>query len=304
MRDTVKDGDYVSIVVDSTGNLRRKLEFRVNPHGSVSDVLQNPVSNRYIYDWDTRWESAAARTPEGYVVEMAIPLDSVKPPKTKPGEHPKWVVLFKRSYPRAVDHTFGAIYLFQRESNVEIFESKRHLEILPYYIFHPDEERSRDEPFEQVKEHDNHEAGVDLKLFFDPATTLSATINPNYTEVEADIARESIDNPFVPFQPEKRAFFQEGRDLYSTLMPVVYTRNIVLPNFGLNFSHGGRRISTGGIWVDDESTKLIMPDNLSSDTVEIVERPGKSMTLRYVTGAKGSSLGFLGTARTGTDYSN
>ena len=31
IRDGVKDDDYVSIVIDATGNLRRKFEFRVNP---------------------------------------------------------------------------------------------------------------------------------------------------------------------------------------------------------------------------------------------------------------------------------
>ena len=70
LRDAVKDSDYVSLVVDATGNLRRKFEFRVNPHGSKADVLQNTVSNRYIYDWDTRWESEAKITTQGYVVEM------------------------------------------------------------------------------------------------------------------------------------------------------------------------------------------------------------------------------------------
>ncbi|NIY18200.1 MAG: hypothetical protein GWM98_26720, partial [Nitrospinaceae bacterium] len=57
--------------------------------------------------------------------------------------------------------------------------------------------------------------------------------NPNYTDVEADIARDSINNAFTPFQPEKRSFFQDSRELYSTQMPLVYTRNIVQPDYGL-----------------------------------------------------------------------
>ena len=88
-RDGVKDGDYVSIVIDTTGNLRRKFEFRVNPHGAMADVLQNTVSNRYIYDWDTRWEAAASITDEGYVAEMEIPLNSLKQPRTGEGKRPR-----------------------------------------------------------------------------------------------------------------------------------------------------------------------------------------------------------------------
>jgi hypothetical protein len=304
LRDGVKDGDYVSIVIDPTGNLRRKLEFRVNPHGSVSDVLQNTISDRYIYDWDTRWEAEAKITPQGYVVEMEIPFDSIKHPRVEEGKIPAWLVLMKRTYPRAVDRTFGAVYIFQKENVSGLATRNKRLELIPYYIFHPDEKRKSGEKFEQIKDHENHDIGGDIKLVLDSATTASATIHPNYTDVEGDIARNSINNSFTPFQPEKREFFQDGRDLYSTTMPVVYTRNIVQPEFGLNFSHVGRKISTGGMWISDESTELIMPDNLGSEKVEITDLPGDLYAARYATGEKGSSTGIIATARTGDDYNN
>jgi len=303
IRDGVKDDDYVSIVIDATGNLRRKFEFRVNPHGALTDVLQDQVSNRYIYDWDTRWDATAKITSTGYVVEMEIPLDSIKQPAIKSGETPTWLVLFKRTYPRAVDRTFGAVYLFQKETPLEKVSKKRQLDIMPYFIFHPDEERNKGEPFDQVKDHDNYDAGMDLKLAIDSATFVAATINPNYTEVEADIARNSINNPFTPFQPEKREFFQNGRELYTTYMPVVYTRNILKPKYGLGISHTGQKLSTGGFFVDDRATVLIMPDNLGSEEVEVVLL-SNSTALRYITGKKGTAVGLLATARTATDYKN
>ena len=303
-RDGVKDGDYVSIVVDPTGNLRRKFEFRVNPSGAISDVLQNTVSNRYIYDWDTRWESAAAITPEGYVVEMEIPFDSLKQPRVQEGKNPAWLVILKRSYPRAVDRIFGSVYIFQTKTTATLAGRKKQLDLIPYYIFHPDEKRKSGQPFEQIKDHENHEAGIDLKLTVASSTSVAATINPNYTDVEGDIARDSINNSFTPFQPEKREFFQDGRDLYSTFMPIVYTRNVIDPKFGLNFSHTGRKISTGAMWMSDQTTELVMPDNLGSEKVEVDDFPGKLMAARYVTGKKGSAIGLLATARTGTNYSN
>lgn len=302
-RDATKEDDYVSIIVDPIGNLLRKFEFRVNPHGVLSDVLQNPVSNRYIYDWDTLWDAAANITPTGYVVEMAIPYDSIKHTPAKEGEIPKWVTILKRSYPRAVDRTFGAIYILERAAEAEPIKPEKKLELIPHYIFHPDEKRKKGEPFEQVKDVNNHDVGMDVKLILDPATTVSATIRPNYTEVEADIARDSISNPFVPFQPEKRKFFQDGRDLYATYMPIVYSRQILQPKFGLNY-YSGKKVSTGGFWVSDEGTKLIMPDNLGSDKVELETRPGKSMAFRAIAGKKGTAYGLLGTIRTGENYNN
>ena len=303
IRDGVKDDDYVSIVIDATGNLRRKFEFRVNPHGAITDVLQDQVSNRYIYDWDARWDAAAAITSEGYVAEMAIPLDSIKQPTIKEGQTPTWLVLFKRTYPRAVDRTFGAVYLFQSDKDHAHVGRTRQLDLIPYVIYHPDEERNRGERFEQVTDHDNYEAGADLKLAINSATFVAATINPNYTEVEADIARQSINNPFTPFQPEKREFFQNGRELYTTYMPIVYTRNITQPKYGAGISHTGQKLSTGGFYISDRVTQLIMPDNLGSDKVE-VNLPGRSLGLRYVSGKKGTAFGLLATARTATNYRN
>jgi hypothetical protein len=156
LKDGVKDGDYVSIVIDTTGNLRRKLEFRVNPHGSVTDVLQNTISDRYIYDWDTRWKAEAEITSSGYVVEMEIPIASIKQPKLEVGKTANWLVILKRTYPRSIDRTFGAVYIFEKEIRSELFvQRKKRLEMIPYMIYHPDEERNKDERFEQIKDHDN-----------------------------------------------------------------------------------------------------------------------------------------------------
>jgi hypothetical protein len=300
----VKDDDYVSIVVDPTGNLRRKYEFRVNPHGTKADILQDTVSNRYIYDWDTRWTAEAAITDSGYVVEMEIPLDSIRHPKVKPGESASWLVILKRAYPRAVDRTFGSVFTFRKDSPHITAGSWKRVEIKPYYIFHRDEDRKSGEEFEQTEDHSKNEIGIDAKLVIDSATAVAVTINPNYTEVEADIARESINNTFTPFQPEKRDFFQDSRELYSTLMPTVYTRNIIEPDYGLDLSHVGQRSSSGGLWISDKSTKLIMPDNLGSEKVEVDGFDNHTMAFRYMSGEKGSATGLIGTVRTGTDYSN
>ena len=301
--DGVKDDDYVSVVLDPTGSLRRKFEFRVNPHGSRTEVLQDAVSNRYIYDWDTRWKSAARISETGYQVEIEIPLDSIKSPPDSGTKDTPWLVFFKRSYPRAVDRTFGGIYLFDR-GDAEVTQPRRKkFELIPYVIFNPEEGRDSGEPFKKLTDSENYGAGFDLKLVFDSATSLSATVNPNYTDVEADIARDSINNPFTPFQPEKRAFFQEGRDLYSSLMPVVYSRNIVQPDVGLSFSRTGRDLSSGAFWIDDDNTELIMPDNLGSDQVEL-DTKSESMALRATAGRKGTAYGGMLTGRTGEGYSN
>ena len=303
--DTVKDGDYVSLVVDPTGNLRRKFEFRVNPHGTRTDVLQDTISNRYIYDWDTRWDSAATIGKSGYVVEMQIPFESIRQPVLKEGEKPRWVVVLKRSYPREVDRTFGSVFTFEKDEALSSRTRQKRIELKPHLIYHRDEDRDGPgEDFVQTDDHERVEVGLDGKFVFNSGMSLAATINPNYTDVEADIARDSINNPFTPFQPEKRDFFQDSREVYTTYMPVVYTRNIVSPDYGLDLSRIGHKTTSGALWVSDRDTKLVMPDNLGSETVDIEGRDSNNLAMRYMTGTKGTGTGFLGTFREGTDYYN
>lgn len=315
--DGVKDDDYVSVVIDPTGNLRRKYEFRVNPSGSKSDVLQNTVSDRYIYDWDTEWQASAKITDKGWLVEIAIPIDSLKQPATKGDEQNQWALILKRSYPRMIDRTMGGIYIIhppnptasekivtQGSSGEVIQEVSQNLQLYPYAIWHPAEKRKYQQTFEQDVEIEEVEAGIDLSLTINSGTKISATINPNFTDVEADIARDSINNPFNVFQPEKRRFFQEDMDLYSTLMPLVYTRNILNPDTGVSVSHETRRAASGMFWASDTDTEVIMPDNLGSEKVEIDSFENDSMAARYVTAAGGSAYGVLGTVRTADDYKN
>ncbi len=87
-------------------------------------------------------------------------------------------------------------------------------------------------------------------------------------------------------------------------MPVVYTRNIVQPEYGLTFSHTGKKISTGALWIQDEATELIMPDSLGDEKVEIDALRGDLFAARYVTGEKGSATGLMLTGRTAEDYYN
>jgi len=110
--DATKNDDYVSIIIDPTGTLAKKYEFRVNPHGSLSDVLQDTISDRYIYDWDTDWEGAAQINDNGYTVEIAIPFGSIRSPEKAEGQDHKGAVILKRSYPRRVDRTLGAFFLY------------------------------------------------------------------------------------------------------------------------------------------------------------------------------------------------
>jgi hypothetical protein len=320
--DASKEDDYVSVIIDPTGSLAKKYEFRVNPDGTLSDVLQDTLSDRYIYDWDTEWTGAARRTDSGYTVEIAIPAGAIHVPERDYTEKSQGLIILKRSYPRSIDRILATYLYFERTkskdsgaadslSAVDIKDPEdRDIPILPgrlsltaHYIFHLDETRDVDGDFEQAEDRDEHSFGIDAKYDFSTSKTLAITINPNYTEVEADIAKQSINNPFTIFQPEKRTFFKSVTEYYNSLIPVVYTRNIINPRLGASFVGDNGVDSFSAFAADDRETQVIVPDNLGSDKIELLES-SYSAAFRYRYSRNRKTVGITGTYRKNDDYHN
>ena len=314
-RDSSKDDDYVSIVIDPTAQGAKLYEFRVTPHGVLTDVLQDNISDRYLYDWDTDWQAAAKITEPGYVVEMAIPRWSLKLPRTPEGDLTPGLVILKRSYPRSIDSYMVTFFRYQldKESIEQLLalepdaakeeRDKKRLKLTPHIIYHPHDERGVGDEWERSDEHELHAAGFGLKYYLSNSSSLNLTVNPNFTEVEADIARDSINNPFIPFKPEKREFFQDVGEYFTTQMKAVYTRNIIEPEIGFSYLSSEGKGSVGAFWVNDRQTEVIMPDTFGSDTVELTDH-SKSGAF-HVQFPKGiQTIGLLGTYRSGESYHN
>ncbi len=323
-RDASKEDDYVSIIIDPTGTLAKKYEFRVNPHGTLSDVMQDTISDRYIYDWDTEWDAAAEINENGYSVEIAIPVGSIRSPTRFQDADHRGAIILKRSYPRRVDRTLGTFLLYSTRgekageitavpsqadettaiaSSDENIERQNKINYRPHYIYHLDEKRSIGGEYEKVDEHKLHAAGIDIDYHINSAQTLSFTLNPNYTDVEADIARQSINNPFVVFKPEKRRFFRSSTEYYNTLIPTVYTRNVIQPRWGISYIRDDVYSSFGAFGVNDKETEVIIPDTFGSDKVELLET-SKSAAMRYRYSKNRRSFGLVGTLRTAEGYHN
>ena len=60
------------------------------------------------------------------------------------------------------------------------------------------------------------EAGVSIRWGITPDLTANLTINPDFSQVEADVAQLDVNNRFALFYPEARPFFLEGADYFKT----------------------------------------------------------------------------------------
>jgi len=61
---------------------------------------------------------------------------------------------------------------------------------------------------------------------------MTATANPDFSQVEADIGQVTLNQRFALFYPEKRPFFLEGLEQFDTPNQLIYMRRIVQPVFG------------------------------------------------------------------------
>ena len=71
--------------------------------------------------------------------------------------------------------------------------------------------------------------GGDLRWGLTPNLTMNGTVNPDFSQVEADVGQIPGDVRFALFFPELRPFFVEGNEQFDTPNQLVYTRRIGQP---------------------------------------------------------------------------
>ncbi|MCP3996187.1 MAG: hypothetical protein GY722_14170, partial [bacterium] len=133
---------------------------------------------------------------------------------------------------------------------------------------------------------------------------LSATLNPDFSQVEADVAQLDVNTRFALFFPERRPFFLEDADFFDTHLNAVFTRNVADPTWGLRATAKAGKNAFGTFVAEDELTNLIFPGNQGSDG-DSFDFETRDAVLRYRRDLKGNStLGALYTSREGDGYSN
>lgn len=315
-RDRAYRDDYVGIMLDTFNDKRRGYEFFVNPLGVQMDLARNEVGGDRTEDdtWDAIWSSAGRLTPEGYVVEAAIPFSSLRFPRTA-GEQ-AWRLAPFRAYPRKVRHQVFSIPL-QRDNNcffcqIPLFVGfsgiapGRNLEIDPTLTTQRTDDLEDTGDLES-RWHDGSfktEAGVSARWGITPNLSLNVALNPDFSQVEADSARLATNTRYALFFPEKRPFFLEGADIFSTPLTAVYTRTIADPRWGGKISGKTGPQAFGVFVARDRTTNLLFPSNAGSD-LDTYEKGNTSGVLRYRRDiGESSAVGVIATSREGDDYSN
>jgi hypothetical protein len=309
-RDDAWSDDWVAVILDTFNDERRNYLLGVNPLGVQLDTIEAwPEGNG---EWDGIWHSAAKITDWGWTAELKIPFSTLRFQRSSGPQ--LWGFDAIRGYPRLRWHKMGAFprdrsnncYLCQA-IKIEGFDGVspgRNLEVVPTLTAARTETRE-DFPHGPLDSSDYEtEAGITARWGFTPNLTLAATLNPDFSQVEADARQLDINEPFALFFPEKRPFFMEGADFFETLFDAVYTRTIRDPSWGLKLTGKEGRHTVGAYVAEDDVTNLIFPGSQGSGGTSLAMQ-STAAVLRYKHDIGNRyTLGFLLTDREGHSYFN
>ncbi len=310
-RDRIGADDWVAVILDTFNDERRSFGLLVNPLGVQNDFVETEGGNGGG-EWDTIWESAGAITDWGYAVEMRVPFSSLR---FQRAEGPQtWGFDAIRSYPRSQRHHIG---LFPRDRalncylcqaiKLEGFEGVtpgKNLEIVPTLTAVRTDQRDDVPDGELAAGATDIEAGITGRWGVTPNLTLSGTVNPDFSQVEADARQLEVNERFALFFPEKRPFFMEGADFFSTRLRVLHTRTMHDPSWGVKVSGKEGDHTLGAYVVQDTVTNLLFPGSQGSDDTTL-ETESTAAALRYKRDLGSRfTLGAFYTGREGDSYSN
>jgi len=312
-RDTAFNDDFVGIVLDTFNDQRRAFEFFVNPFGVQMDMIQDDVNRNESDAWNAIWDSAGQINATGFTAELAIPFSQLRFPRVD-GDL-TWGIQVLRFRPRdqrvrlsnSPQDRNRSCYLCQLDkfTGFANAEPGKALEVVPTLTSARSDTRpSGAAPGVLVEGDFETEAGLGVRWGITPDLTLDATLNPDFSQVEADVAQLQENTQFALFYPESRPFFLEGEDYYSSPLQAVFTRTVADPDVGAKFTGRTGKNTIGVFATDDTVTNLLFPGPLGSSS-ESLDQDNDAFVGRYTRGIGSlSTIGALVTSRQGDGYSN
>jgi hypothetical protein len=260
-RDNIFGEDWIDVDIDAMGNRQFTLENACNPLGIQGDLI-NSASGGESADPDWVWYSAGRVVADGYIVEMRIPLKSIK---FKSGENVTMHMGFYRnqshsgtnsSWPQ-IDQKIG----YFNSLTPVVFEKlnkQLRLEALPAVTYGGIWDRQSPEKWSAAD--DATQVGIGIKYGIASSVNAELTVNPDFSQVESDQFQVVANQRYPIFYSEKRPFFMDinnqfnlaGTNGPTNMGTAVHTRNIVDPAWGGKLSGELDRFSFGLLTAGDE----------------------------------------------------
>lgn len=261
-RDEVSSEDYVTVILDTYNDHQRGYLLSFNPLGIQSDGFIDRTDD-VDRTWDGLFESKGRVTTEGYEIEIAIPFKTLR---FASGKDALWGLHLRRWIARKSERTSwkplsrDVSSLLVQTGTLSGFEDVavgRTLDVTPTVTGSFNRERRPDDRLAAFRK---LEAGLTVTFSPTPNLTVTATANPDFSQVEADTPQVNVNQRFILFFPERRPFFLEGAEFFRSLavnegsgLSLFNSRTVVDPDWGIKLTGKIGRTSFGALSASDRS---------------------------------------------------
>jgi Domain of unknown function (DUF5916)/Carbohydrate family 9 binding domain-like len=268
-REDVFDDDTVELMLDTFHDHRRAYAFFSNAQAVQADALWTE-GQEWDFSFDTVFSTEAKLTPQGFVIRMAIPFRSLRFASNDPQT---WGIMLNRDVTRNNEHSFWPRYSSRIEgrlnqagdaTGLEHISPGHNFQLIPYGIFRSFRDldlRDLDHPTFTQRDAFG-QIGLDAKAVLKDKFVLDATANPDFSQIESDDPQVTVNQRFEVQFPEKRPFFLENANYFQTPIPLLFTRRIVDPQWGVRLTGKDGPWAVGMLVADDASPGTeVAPDN-------------------------------------------
>ncbi|MFC1731294.1 DUF5916 domain-containing protein [candidate division KSB1 bacterium] len=211
--------DYFDIVLDTYHDRRSAFFFTITPAGGRLDGTiseDGKIDNR---DWDGIWTGKTSRDGNGWYVEVAIPLQTLR---FREGDDVVWGAHFVRRILRKNEEAFWRLVPLyagrlgqNRISEAGEIHGFDGLKMGGQFEFEPFVTGGlQDDIGTNNRTVRRGDLGADMKWNVTSTLTADFTYNTDFAQVEADQERVNLTR-FDLFFPEKRSFFLEGAETFA-----------------------------------------------------------------------------------------
>lgn len=223
-RDLVRDSNFpnddkIEVLLDTYHDRRNAFRFAVNPLGTQQDALITDEGRDVNVSWDGAWISEGRIDAQGYVVEIAIPLTTLRFTEGIESWGFNIARIIRRKNEENLWTSWQRSFGLERVSQagelggVEEIRRRRLREIKPY----ASSEWREGVPLIGKSGFDaglRGNAGIEVaRLGITPSLTAEFTVNPDFGQAEVDNQIVNLSR-FSVFFPEKRDFFLENSGVF------------------------------------------------------------------------------------------
>ena len=311
-RDKTYSDDYIGIFLATSGNGRQATVFAVNPLGVQGDgiVVEGARSSGGGFSGaqvgreptdispDFVFESKGRLTEFGYEVEVVIPFKSLQ---FSDAARQTWGInVLRRVQSRGEEYSWApaaraaASYIgqFGKLRDLTSLDRGLVLDVTPIVTSRADGRRVGENSWDYRSS--DPQFGANVRWGLTSNLTLNGTVRPDFAEVESDAGQVVSDPRQTLFFSEKRPFFLEGAEQFTTPGGLIYTRRIASPR-------GAAKIT--GTFAGASVAALVASDARST-SLSGADRPLFTWLRAQRTLGDGSRLGLVYTGRNDGPYTN